>query len=236
MGVVIHLNRYIPQEFLEGTGKKDSNMSQNESFAKSVFSFVTGISEEIIVRGDANKGEPDFIFNENDGLEVTFSSNRDGPKNSSIGRLHTRYSIDSIQNDLIESITDSLKEKANKKYRGVNSITPFIISLDPFFGWYDTNLQFSSLWESKRDDFFTDLNKDYIQNGIFKNIYILQITEKKTYALFDLRAFLTPDSDFLTIIGTNKIDQLPYCEQSKSPEMKESSELVTFEITNIIKK
>lgn len=235
MGTTIYITRFLPESFKEGTDKLNKSISQSEALSRAVFAFIKKMDDDEIIRGDANKGEPDFIFRQRFGLEVRFANNQSDSSGGSIARIYKeQYAIIGIESDIINSITDAIEDKAKKNYKGVDSISLFIVLIDPFFGWYKQNLQ-SPKWTQSRDQFFEHLYKLYIESSKFQNIYILQLTEYKTYALFDILAFNNPPSVYLTVIGSDKITSLlPYCEITDFQPDDDWGSLFTYKMTNVI--
>lgn len=214
MYVKVELNRFFPPNFLNGSKKSSS---PSESLAKAALIVANEINENVIRRGDPNQNEPDFVIEENRGLEVTFACNKDDETGGSIVRLRKDYDIKSIEDDIIKSISDSIQEKARKKSKGnyqkVKKVSIIVLCVEPLLFWYGFLHGFnypSTL--KKRDAFFSEIFDNYIQNDIFENVYILQLTEFKTYLLFDLLAIENNSSTCITEIGSTKIEQLPYCE------------------------
>ena len=194
------------------------DVSPSESLGKAVLVVVTRINENDLRKGNPNQNEPDFILmNSNLGFEITFASNREDNSKSSILRLRkSGYNVRNGEIDLIKSISYSINEKAKKKnkgnYKNVDGVSVLIISLDPLLIWYGDLHNFNHPFTLvKRDEFFKSLYIDYIQNSIFKNIFILQLTEFQTYVLFNIKNINENFGECITEIGSTNLNKLPHC-------------------------
>lgn len=244
MTIIVNMRRIFPPNFLTSARNNNGYLSPSEKLGKIILSFTHRIDENDIRKGDPENNEPDLMFKDNSGIEITFASNRQGNKKSSIAQLKSNYHISGVESEIIQSINDSVEEKAKKKskgnYRNVNDISIMVITLEPYLFWYGYLHGINNPYVlQSRDEFFQSLYDSYIANSVFKNIYVLQLTEFKTYNLYNVNEFYKDTNDFIVEIGSDKIENLPYCELIDL-EMTEDSildgfPLITYKYNNEFK-
>lgn len=228
MGITIKSTRYIPLEFLHKNNNRDDVLSPSEALAKAMISRVDiHINESQLLKGDAANNEPDLVYLNPMGFEVTFADYKDkaNPKGVLINRLIHRenYHIDSPEDEIMKSIDYSINEKFEKKksgnYKKVPLVSVFVICLEPLFTWTRPEL---SSWATKdRDLFFRKLVADFISEDGFENIYLLQVSDIGTFTLFDLSAFTNGTNIFPQELNFNKKRWLlPYCVSELVPNEK----------------
>ncbi|MDO9546970.1 MAG: hypothetical protein Q7J07_09530 [Pelolinea sp.] len=176
MSVIVEIQRYFPPNFFDSANKKNGFVSRSEQLSKAVLCVTLGINGEEIRKGDPNNKEPDWVTRDNDGIEVTFASEREP---SSVLQAKTGvFNADDLEQEIIASISDSIKEKSDKKqkgnYLGISNVTVFIICLYPLLNWYGHLYGFNyPRYLGNRNKFFNSLYEKYIKSSEFKNIYIL---------------------------------------------------------------
>jgi len=228
MGITIKSTRYIPLEFLHKNKNRDDVLSPSEALAKAMISFVDiRINESQLLKGDAAKNEPDLVYLNPMGFEVTFADYKDKthPKGVLINRLIHRenYHIASPEDEIMNSIVYSINEKFEKKkagnYKKVPLVSVFVICLEPLFTW--TRPELSSWATKKRDPFFRKLIADFISDEGFENIFLLQVSDIGTFTLFDLCAFSDGTDSFSRELNFDKKRWLlPYCSSELIPNEK----------------
>jgi hypothetical protein len=255
MSVNVNIDRIFPPNFFISANDDNFQISSSEKLAKAILVVAKGINEDDIRKGDPQRHEPDLVIENNTGVEVTFASNRNGLYGSNILRLKKgNHKINELETDLIDSISDSINEKSGKKnngnYNGVNNVSLLVINLDPLLLWYgdlhginqkEGNDLFSVMYNnyiqktlSRRDDFFDSIYSNYIGNDIFENIFILQMTEFKTFIFFDIKNFSNNEDNCMVEIGSNSIYKFPHCIVTATNMTEDLEVGITYHIHNII--
>lgn len=157
---------FIPQNFF--------NKEVNEEFIKLTMKSVLPIGEW--VKGVAEKNEPDYIYNKVP-FEFTLASDKckKNNKDNFINKLRTiTYTSNNTEDDAINYIKNQIEVKANKKY-SLENVHLCILSLIEKFDWVSDEYgsYTHDLIDYKRESFFNEIKKNYIDTNIFKNIFII---------------------------------------------------------------
>jgi hypothetical protein len=235
MTIIVNIERYFPPDFFKGS----DDISVSEKLGRAIIVSILDIDENSIKRGDPVNFEPDFITDTGSGFEITFASNRNADSGSSIARLKKgNYHYSHSEEDLIASISDSVQDKADKKnngnYKNISSVSPIIISIDTNLFWYDQ--EFTEKWPHtliKKDAFFSELYKKYIETGIFENIFILLLTAEQTYVLFDIDGYYKNTDNCSITIGLRSLENLPHSKVVGITDNKKSGPLITYQYHDI---
>ena len=214
MEVNVELN--IPPHFFDSANEKNNFESVSERIAKQILTTILGI--ENIRRGDAEAFEPDYVSGDV-GYEVTFAiENSLIPQLKGVRPLNT--SNRNIEHELIKDITNAVDRKAAKKYSCPTSVV--VISIETLITWYTSFKSEENDFETRilksiyekgylknRNEFFKHLADEYIEKGIFKDIYILQPTHTGEFALYDILQYKDNPKDFISFIGVSHPEAFP---------------------------
>lgn len=199
----------IPPHFFDSAKASNAFESMSEVMAKQFLKLILNLED--IQKGNPDLGEPDYISGE-DGFEVTLAI-----RASLIPQLKGVKALDTqprnTENELISVISEAVSRKADKNYSCIPSLV--IITLDTLLTWYyplyfgrttDDPIE-EMIWHAythKRDSFFEQLSKQFIDSGKFRNIYIIQPTHTREFVLFDVRAFNANSHSSIIRIATDK--------------------------------
>ena len=157
---------FFPQNFF--------NKEVNEEFIKLVMSSI--FSNGKWIKGEANKKEPDYIYN---GIpfEFTLASDKCNNKNKDnfIKRMKIgEYTSENVEKDAFYYIEEQIKDKTTKEY-SLENINLCILCLLDRFDWisdeYDSLTHF--ITDYPRDCFFKYIKETYIDTKTFNNIYLI---------------------------------------------------------------
>ena len=123
--------------------------------------------------GNANLFEQDRFLGKNP-FEFTIASD-EKKKNTFVQKMRlARYTSKDIENDMFEYITTALKKKAKKEYKDSNTYL-CILCIQELTSWvldeYFASWTFFA--HDRRREYFDTIKADYIEPGIFKNIFII---------------------------------------------------------------
>ena len=157
---------FLPKDFF--------NKEVNEKFIKFVMESI--LQDGKWVKGDANKNEPDYLYN-GIPLEFTLASDKctRKKKENFITKIKTaHYSSENVEKDAIEYIEEQIKDKATKQY-SLDNVHLCILCLLDRFDWisdiYGSCTHF--LMDPKREEYFKEIKKKYIDTQKFSNIFII---------------------------------------------------------------
>ena len=214
MEVNVELN--IPPHFFDSANESNNYESVSERISKQILTTILG--GENIRRGDAEAFEPDYVSGDS-GYEVTFAI-----ENSLIPQLKgvrpLSFSNRNIEHELIKDITNAVNRKAAKKYSCPTSVV--VISIETLITWYTSFKSEENNFEARilkliyekgylrnRNEFFKYLADEYIEKGMFKDIYILQPTHNGEFALYDILQYRDNPQDFISYIGVSHPEAFP---------------------------
>lgn len=214
MTIIVEIERYIPPRFFVSANSENNEISRSEQLAKAVLRTIFGYREDQIQKGNPNNNKPDWIVGNFLGYEVTFASNR--ASNSIYATKMGEFNIHDLEHEIFTQIDASIVEKSKKvqsgNYSGVKETILFVICMEPIILWYGYLYGFDYPSElRRRDAFFENIYNDYINSKVFTNVFLLQLTEFKTYVLYDLRNFIKKPKDCITEIGISRLNMLPHC-------------------------
>ena len=210
---------FIPANLFESASKKNKYESLSERIVKAILINVLKISENEIVRGNPNLFEPDYVY-KSQGYEVTLAHADEKIKQMK-GIAPINSGVDKQEETLIKEIENAIKRKAEKKYSVKTTLTVFNLFPDTFWEtdfikpkYYRLeNIQdhiLADLWNTKRNDFFNKIFKNYISNGLFDDIFIISLTCNNRYILYSINNFYK-NKNYKTYLGLNNL-YLPHCE------------------------
>ena len=210
--MVIDVELNIPPKFFDSAKEDNQYESVSERIAKQFIISILNVPN--IRRGDDKLKEPDYISGSN-GFEVTFAINK-----SHIPQLKGVKPIDpsswNIEQELIDNVLDAINRKSQKTYSCPTSL--IIITLETLYTWYyslytkEIGWFDKIVWKAytkKRNDFFDGVFENYISTGLFDNIYIIQPTHSKEFALYDIKLYAQSGEGFITRVGITNPDIFP---------------------------
>lgn len=150
------------------------NKNVNEEFILIVMKSIFGTDNWR--NGNANKQEPDFMFNDAP-FEFTLASDKckNKKKDNFINKLReAKYKTDNSEDDAINYIEQQIEDKSKKKY-SVPDVNLCVLCLIESFGWisdeYGSCMHF--LTDIKRERFFASIKAKYIDANLFNDIFII---------------------------------------------------------------
>ena len=123
--------------------------------------------------GNANLFEQDRFLGKNP-FEFTIASDKK-KKNTFVQKMRlAKYTSNDVDNDMFEYITTALEKKAEKEYANSNTHL-CILCIEELTSWVLD--EYFESWTffvyDRRKEYFDTIKADYIENGIFKNIFII---------------------------------------------------------------
>ena len=140
--------------------------------------FIQKIMQRALQRDDWRVGNADLFeqdrFCGKTPFEFTIASDKK-KKNTFVQKMRlAKYTSNDVDNDMFEYITTALEKKAEKEYANSNTHL-CILCIEELTSWV-----FDEYFESwtffvcdRRKEYFDTIKADYIENGIFKNIFII---------------------------------------------------------------
>lgn len=210
--MIIDIELNIPPKFFESAKEENDFESISERIAKLFITSILNIPD--IRRGNAEFYEPDYVSGEN-GYEITFAI-----RESHIPQLKGVKPVDfttwNIEQELIDNISVAIERKAGKTYSHPTSLV--IITLESLYTWYHSVYTKETDWFEKlawnvytkrRNDFFNKIFQNYIESETFNNIYVIQPTHNREFALFDIKKYATKCEEFITLVGVSHPEFFP---------------------------
>lgn len=154
---------YFPQNFF--------HKSVNEPFIQKIMSIV--LERKNWTHGNPDLLEPDY-FCDGDPFEFTIASDKK-KKNNFVQKYQVgRYSSEDVETDIFGYINVALKSKAQKKYSASGVHLCVLCPVDRTSWILDKCGSVTyCIFDSKRKEFFSEIKQNYIENGLFKNIFII---------------------------------------------------------------
>ena len=158
--------------------------SFNENFAASAIKSIFGYSS-YIHGNDVDK--PDFLFDENEQFEIALICDTKKRDNLVQRILRKNFVSDDVEKELLSMIHERIEDKSRKKYINLHPNLCLICPV-PMLDWIAPPSCLDILYTSERRDFFDLLYIEYIETGIFKNIFILVPNVDASWTLIDLNS------------------------------------------------
>ena len=143
----------------------------NESFIRKML--TKSIGEGVWVRGDPNLREPDFFWNDVP-FEFTLASDQRKKNNFVRKMIEHHYISDDAERDLLDYCMVRIEEKAKKNY-SVDHVHLCILCLIDMTFWVSDHYgsSFHELYQYRKEEFRTSVRKEYIEKGIFENVFLI---------------------------------------------------------------
>lgn len=144
---------------------------KNEPFIKEIMSAV--LKDTVWIPGNPDNFETDYFC---DGIPFEFTLASDSKrKNNFIQRVQRgTYSSEDVEKDAIAYIRERIADKAAKKY-SVSNVHLCVLCLLDMFIWVSD--EYGSITHEliswRRNQFFDTMKSDYIDTGIFNNIFLI---------------------------------------------------------------
>lgn len=168
---------YFPSKF--------ADKAVSEPFIAFIMSKYLGIDLEKWKQGDPNQFIPDYIVN-NQYYEFTLASDRG--KNNLIRKLQkVTYNSTNVVKDAWKCIQESLDSKMKKNY-SVNDISLCVLCLLDFNEDKNTDngSMSADLFNLCHQGIYDSLQYDYVDQGKFKNIYVIFPFSNETWWVMDV--------------------------------------------------
>lgn len=159
---------------------------KNEPFIKEIMSAV--LKDTVWIPGNPDNFETDYFC---DGIPFEFTLASDSKrKNNFIQRVQRgTYSSEDVEKDAIAYIRERIADKAAKKY-SVSNVHLCVLCLLDMFNWVSDEYGSitHTLTDWRRKQFFDEIKSDYIDTGIFNNIFIIFPDVCAKWWVWDLRS------------------------------------------------
>lgn len=159
---------------------------KNEPFIKEIMSVV--LKDTVWIPGNPDIFEPDYFC---DGIPFEFTLASDSKrKNNFIQRVQRgTYSSEDVEKEAIAYIRERIADKAAKKY-SVSNVHLCVLCLLDMFNWVSDEYGSitHTLTDWRRKQFFDEIKSDYIDTGIFNNIFIIFPDVCAKWWVWDLRS------------------------------------------------
>ncbi len=121
--------------------------------------------------------EPDFIA-DGQGIEVTFASGADNKKTFIYDLCDGKFDPQGDQSRSVASIKNALQRKAAKFYSTKRTSLAILCMLE-IFDWLAAE-------NANRDELFGHIQKEYLEAGVFENVYLLIPSLEQEWFVYDL--------------------------------------------------
>lgn len=159
---------------------------KNEPFIKEIMSAV--LEDTVWMPGNPDNFEPDYFC---DGIPFEFTLASDSKrKNNFIQRVQRgTYSSEDVEKNAIAYIRERIADKAAKKY-SVSNVHLCVLCLLDMFNWVSDEYGSitHTLTDWRRKQFFDEIKSDYIDTGIFNNIFLIFPDVCAKWWVWDLRS------------------------------------------------
>ncbi len=159
---------------------------KNEPFIKEIMSAV--LKDTVWIPGNPDNFETDYFC---DGIPFEFTLASDSKrKNNFIQRVQRgTYSSEDVEKEAIAYIRERIADKAAKKY-SVSNVHLCVLCLLDMFNWVSDEYGSitHTLTDWRRKQFFDEIKSDYIDTGIFNNIFIIFPDVCAKWWVWDLRS------------------------------------------------
>ncbi len=213
---------YLTEDTFASANQQNNYEALSEKLAKAFLANLLKIPDNQITRGEPNRNEPDYICHSK-GYEITFCMNPETILKMKGQKPITGKTLNTEQ-EMIKYISAAVKRKSKKHYSV--STTLFLVNLFPYMQWelsfpvaeeitlenYFETVSSSILNEGlkTRNQFFTTLYNNYIENKIFDDILIACLTNDRRYIIYSINDF-SNDKKFYTYFGIKDNPNIPYC-------------------------
>ena len=213
---------YLTEDTFASANQQNNYEALSEKLAKAFLANLLKIPDNQITRGEPNRNEPDYICHSK-GYEITFCMNPETILKMKGQKPITGKTLNTEQ-EMIQDISAAVKRKSKKHYSV--STTLFLVNLFPYMQWelsfpvaeeitlenYFETVSSSILNEGlkTRNQFFTTLYNNYIENKIFDDILIACLTNDRRYIIYSINDF-SNDKKFYTYFGIKDNPNIPYC-------------------------
>lgn len=213
---------YIPDLFFCSARKENDMESLSERIAKALLGNFLKVTQENIIRGNENAGEPDYLI-DSQGFEGTTALTED--RICQLRGVKTLSDSESnVEEQLISVIQKAINKKKKKKYSVKTSLIVFC--LDPLPDWEtvaeedktsiynennDTVTFFIKPYVSRKDTFFQSLYYDVIDNGLFQTVIIINLTLDKKIICYDIKQTVERTTMGKTIFEVKNDKMIPLC-------------------------
>ncbi len=164
----------------EGRPSKRLVLFYPENFFDKVVNedFIQKIMQRALQRDDWRIGNADLLeqdrFCGKTPFEFTIASDNK-KKNTFVQKMRfAKYTSKDVENDMFGYITTALKKKAEKEYANSNTHL-CVLCIEELTSWVLD--EYFASWtffvHDRRKEYFDTIKADYIESGIFKNIFII---------------------------------------------------------------
>lgn len=160
--------------------------SFNEKFAASAIKSIFGYSA-------CNHGNdadvPDYLFDEKEWFEISLICDSRKRNNLVQRILHKNFVSEDVENELLIMIHERIEDKSRKKYINLHPNLCLICPV-PMLDWIAPPSCLDALYTSERREFFDLLYSEYVETGIFKNVFILVPNVDSSWTLIDFNGMM----------------------------------------------
>jgi hypothetical protein len=213
---------YLTEDTFASANQQNNYGALSEKLAKAFLANLLKVPDNKITRGEPNKNEPDYIC-QGKGYEITFCMNPETILKMKGQKPITSKTLNTEQ-EMITYISAATKRKSKKHYSV--STTLFLVNLFPYMQWelnfpVAEEITLENYFETvsssilngglkTRNQFFTALYNNYIENKIFDDILIACLTNDRRYIIYSINDF-SNDKKFYTYFGIKDNPNIPYC-------------------------
>ena len=213
---------YLTEDTFASANQQNNYEALSEKLAKAFLANLLKVPDNQITRGEPNKNEPDYIC-QGKGYEITFCMNPETILKMKGQKPITSKTLNTEQ-EMITYISAATKRKSKKHYSV--STTLFLVNLFPYMQWelnfpVAEEITLKNYFETvsssilngglkTRNQFFTALYNNYIENKIFDDILIACLTNDRRYIIYSINDF-SNDKKFYTYFGIKDNPNIPYC-------------------------
>ena len=218
----VEMNIYVSEDFFKAPNEGPLSESPSEKLSREVLGCVFQIDPKSIRKGNPDRKEPDCMLPDGSGVEVFW-----GEPDQSLRQLEgnvppTGVGISPLEFEFtIKNRIDKKTQKQKKgNYSGARNVSLCCILVTPVISWYFTvpeymdcsaGNRFDDWAKMQRELFWEALHYQYIESGLFENIYIICPTHDRRYICFDIKGYHN-DEDWFILIASRNENCLPHCE------------------------
>lgn len=227
--MICNVNGYFPPDFFASARASNEYESLSERIVKAILCNLYDAKDDEVLRGNDKKDEPDYIVN-GKGFEVTFGTPI-GFIPYLQGKQKARSSNMFSEDEIIKGIDEAVSRKAQKRY-ACTGVTVVVLSIHPILYWYlnepqssidenDLSLEnmvdymfpdvYQKAFMRKRNDCFRRLYSNFVKNGAFDDVLIMQSTFDSKYVIYSVKRFISnPNGDYKKLLCFRDPDKFAY--------------------------
>ena len=159
------------------------NHKFNENFASTILKHVFGYS---LCNHGNDLNEPDLLFDGKEWFEIALICDSKKRNNLVQRIINGQFKSEDVEIDLLCMMQERIKDKSTKKYVNIHPNLCLICPV-PMIEWIAPISNIDMLFYSTKQKFFDNLYSEYVERGLFNDIYIIVPNIDASWTLIDLK-------------------------------------------------